>query len=258
MILQTRLNAAIITILFLALALTAMLAYFKFTATLVELQRSRAGVISLNLKHTIEAATDLGLSLVEVRNAQDVIDRARAADPQILSIAVFDRLGQVLFLSDPGGFAGRPTQVREGWLAANLAATAATWEAKETDAFVVGAPLLNPFEQPIGGVAVRLSDAPLAAKQRAMVAELVQVTGTVFFAVALIISLGVRFVFGSLIRAIRRMDGAAAQLATEGGLLSALPGNTAIERDFARFGERTAAAYAALGEAERLLEGRGT
>ncbi|MBM3492550.1 MAG: hypothetical protein FJX68_19335 [Alphaproteobacteria bacterium] len=251
MILKSRLNGAIIAILLIALGLTAMLAYFKFWATLVDLQRSRAGVICLSLKSTIEAATDLGLALAEMGNAQDVIDRARAGDQQILSITVFDQRGEVLFFS-AAERPGERAPVAAAWLALNEA-SATIWESREADAFVVGVALLNPFELPIGGVAVRLSNAPLIAKQQAIMAELARITGTVFLTMSLLVALGVHLVFGGLVRAIRRMDNAVALLAVTPGVPPALAAGTPIEHDFARFGERAAAAQAALSNFEQRL-----
>jgi len=258
MILSLRLTAAIFVILLSALALTATLNYFKFESTLSGLQQSRISVISLNIKQSVQSGTDLGLALKELRDIQDVIDRARKADSQILSISVFDRQGRVLFASsaDPAA-AGTPTQaVAPEWVRANRGATTeeALWRTNDPTAFVVGAAIHNTFDRVIGGVAVRFSRAVFQNMLDEMLATLAKSTGIVLVSFGLLCGLVVFLVFASLARSARRMDERLQALLESRPVDHDVTARSAIEREFLAFSDKTEAALQALAEAEGRLQ----
>jgi sensor histidine kinase regulating citrate/malate metabolism len=251
MILSMRLNIAIVFILAMALMLTTLLSYFQFESSLSELQNSRISVISLDIKQTVESGTNLGIELEKLRNVQNVIDRAKQNDEQILSITVFNQAGKTLFSTHSGGeeegddFA---TEVEQKWIALNLKGD--LWESADDAAFVVGAPVLNSFDQVIGGTAVRYSRRIYQDMVNAVFGELRRSGLMIFLGFSLLTVIAVRFVFRRLSRAARHMDKSLNVLLQEAPGSGA--GNTLVSTgdEFSDFQQRTKDALAALSDAE--------
>jgi hypothetical protein len=107
------------------------------------------------LRATIEANVDLGLPLSDIRIVQDVIERARAADPQMLAAEVFSPNGTSLFNTDRGSI-GEP--VPEAWAeAVRYRVENDRWRVEELGNIVVGQVIRNDFGEPVGYLAVTLS-----------------------------------------------------------------------------------------------------
>lgn len=107
------------------------------------------------LRATIEANVDLGLPLSDIRIVQDVIERARAADPQVLAAEVFAPNGTSLFNTDRGSI-GEP--VPDAWAeAVRYRVENDRWRVEELGNIVVGQIIRNDFGEPVGYLAVTLS-----------------------------------------------------------------------------------------------------
>ena len=260
--LSLRLSLAIVTILAMALALTALLSYFQFENTLTELQRSRIAVIALDIKQTIEDSTtnrDLPLKNYELYG--DFIQRAEKGDQDIRSIVVFDRLGAVLPYP-------ALAKVSEKWVTANAercsssgadnqTAGASLWKLTDAGVFVVGAAVCTAFKTVIGGIGVEYSRESQGVMLNNAMAELSEIAGAVFLGFVALTVLAVFLVFQPLIRAAKRMDASLHTLLRNGSVKPAdEPPRLALERDFAGFRARTEDALAALTEAERDLHER--
>jgi hypothetical protein len=89
-----------------------------------------------------------------LRNVQDLLDREKSRDTNILSIEAFDQNGSVVFSTDRT-FIG--DLIANRWLAAWKQADKELWYVQEEDALVVGGPLVNSFDAVIGGIALRYS-----------------------------------------------------------------------------------------------------
>lgn len=147
-----KLGAAIAAILCFSIALVVVLNFAKFERTLVELQQSRLRVLALDGKASTEAAIDLGLALPSLRDAQRIISQISAMDPDIRGVVILDHQGSVLFQSGlhatthlPGSARGRAV-----WFEEAARARGGTWLRTDDSALMVGAPILNPFSQPVG------------------------------------------------------------------------------------------------------------
>ncbi|MFL5346639.1 MAG: PDC sensor domain-containing protein [Hyalangium sp.] len=163
-----KLAFAVAAILCFSIALVVLLNFAKFERTLIELQQSRLRVLALDAKASTEAAIDLGLALPSVRDAQRIIARVSDMDPDIRGVVILDRQGIVLFQSGlhatthlPGSARGRAA-----WFEEAARARGGAWSRTDSKALVVGAPILNPFSQPVGLVLIAYDRHALDARAR--------------------------------------------------------------------------------------------
>ena len=109
-----KISITIILLLFFLLSLNTFLNFFNFQTTYSELVRSRFDVIAKDLKNTIEYNINLGLSLSEAKNLQDVLHDILKLDKDITFIKIFNAKGNILFDTDSAGVG---TQAPEDWVA---------------------------------------------------------------------------------------------------------------------------------------------
>lgn len=161
MSLALRLAVLIALVVLSAVVITAALNFAKFAQVTDRLDESRYAFLAADLRATLEASLDLGLPLEQVENAQDIIDRQRHRDPEILSIEVFDAAGTVLYSS---------ARARPDLMAA---LNEATFVSVPLNGDLIAATrLVNPFGATVGGVAIRVSAASAAARDQTMLASL--------------------------------------------------------------------------------------
>ncbi len=110
-----KISITIILLLFFLLSLNTFLNFFNFQTTYSELVRSRFDVIAKDLKNTIEYNINLGLSLSEAKNLQEVLHDILSLDKDIAFIKIFNARGNILFDTDSAKI---DTQVPEDWVAA--------------------------------------------------------------------------------------------------------------------------------------------
>jgi hypothetical protein len=104
------------------------------------------------LRDTIEANVGLGLPLSDVRVVQDLIERAKATDDQVLAVEVFSPDGLSLFNTDRGSI-GEP--ISPLWQnAIRYRIENERWRIEELGNIVVGAVIRNDFAEPVGYLAV--------------------------------------------------------------------------------------------------------
>jgi len=108
---------------------------------------------SLNsVRAALEGGLHLGLLLPGLPGGQNLIDRRRAEERDILSIDVFDDAGRILFSTDSGGVAA---QVPEPWRAPCLAARQNPWQSQDDIGALQCLALVNAFDKTVGGVVMR-------------------------------------------------------------------------------------------------------
>lgn len=126
------------------------------------LAQARFSFVLQGLKSAVELNVGLGFPLAELRLAQDLIEREKAEDEQILAIEVIDDAGRTLFSTDRGTVGEEPPPA---WLEAMQEARGHGWRAPERDLVAEATPLVNDFEKTIGYVV--LSYAPAYYNHRA-------------------------------------------------------------------------------------------
>lgn len=183
-----------------ALLLTALLNYFKFEKTVTNVISSRFVVTVNGLQGDIENAMNLGLSLPELRDLQQLIEREEASDDQILAIEIADPAGTVLFSTDKNRIDSR---LPDDWIRTMSRSDTNIWQESFEDNPVLGATLRNTFGQVAGGVMLRYAKSAIAQRTAAVrpglsMAAVIAIVGCGFVTVV-----GVWLVFRKIIGGFR-------------------------------------------------------
>ncbi|MDF2095510.1 hypothetical protein [Aquibaculum arenosum] len=130
-----------------------------------DLREGRFAYSLAQLKQRVESPLSLGLEVESLDYLQQLLEMEAAADPEILSIDLFDSEGSLLFTTDRVGIR---QAVPEGWLEATLALptpdeaeqtpqSEAIWHLDERDGQALGVALHNDFGLVVGGLVLRHS-----------------------------------------------------------------------------------------------------
>lgn len=183
-----------------ALILTALLNYFKFEKTVTNVIASRFVVTVNGLQGDVENAMNLGLSLAELRDLQQLIEREERSDNQILAIEIADPSGSVLFSTDPKRIDAR---LPEDWIRTMSRSEGGIWQENFEDNPVLGATLRNTFGQVAGSVMLRYAKSAVAQRTAAVRPGLSIAAAVAIIGCGLVTILGVWLVFRRIIRGFR-------------------------------------------------------
>jgi hypothetical protein len=149
-----RLTAAISSILLLVVCVMVFLNYTKFQKVFTVFYQSRIDYVIKDMKQAVEFSLGMGLALSDLKNTQDLIERVRKEDKQIIAIQVVDPSGSVVFTTHKDA-AGDKT-VPDAWLT-KTRSTSDIWTIHDADAMVIGVPLLNAIDQVSGSLVLEYS-----------------------------------------------------------------------------------------------------
>lgn len=142
-----------------ASVLLLVLALWLLVVFVTELSRSlsaerdaRYGFVIASVQSRIEASIGLGLLLPGIRNTQDILEREKTYNAEVLSIDVFDDAGNLLFTTDRAGIGDK---VPNEWLEECTERKDTVWHGHEVGAVVLCVPLVSPYDKVVGGVAMR-------------------------------------------------------------------------------------------------------
>lgn len=141
------------------------LGYFKFKSAVEAAARSRMSVPAASVRAGAQASLSLGVPLAGETRA--LLQRERAADPEIVEIAVVDTAGRTLLSSD-----------------ASRAPAA-------VDVDEVRMPMRNTFDQPLGDVVVRYAGASSRDALARMRERLVAIVAAGWAATTLLAAAGI-------------------------------------------------------------------
>ena len=132
----------------------AGLAQLKFSAFLSDSVGERLNIVAVTAAQDFGAALDLGLQVENVANGQEILERARAHDPEIGAIAIFGLDGTILH--HVGDLAGAELHDRtvEAFQLAQLDEATADWTVDADERIRSGTIVRNSFGQPVAGVVV--------------------------------------------------------------------------------------------------------
>ncbi len=166
-----RLHISLFVLIVLVMAGLAGLSVLKFSSFLSDSVHERVQIVAATSARDFEAVIDLGLSVPEVASADDILERARAHDPLITSIAVFGLDGSVIH-----GVGDAGSRIDSGSADAfRLAAegiTDTTWRADSAGLVTSGTIITGAFEQPLAGVLVRYSTVEMGHQRSDMLSSL--------------------------------------------------------------------------------------
>ncbi|NBC31557.1 MAG: hypothetical protein GVY13_02660 [Alphaproteobacteria bacterium] len=158
-----------------ALVLSALLVFGALDRLRVRAAEANIDFVLTQLRTALESSVSLGLPLSEIPVAQDLIERAKAGNPEILAVEVFLPNGVSVFNTDRGSL-GEP--ITEAWREARRRA-AGRWRVEEFGSLIVGDDIRNDFGATVGGIAVTVSGAARAAHAETLIAALVPWTALV-------------------------------------------------------------------------------
>ncbi len=154
------LTPAITATLALALLLAAYLDGYKFERALLDLTQSRAGFILRTLERTAESNLRLGLPLESLDHIRGTLNREAAADPELLSISVYDTRGRAV-LSTNRTHEGR--RAPERWRDALPGGKDRVWRREVPHTLVLGMPLQDALGETAGTIVLRYDLAHIQA-----------------------------------------------------------------------------------------------
>lgn len=170
--LALKFTAAIMALAGFSLLLNSFLSYSTYRRSVSEIRSSRFAVIAADVKQAAEYGLNLGLSLPEIRNLEEVMARARAGAPDVNRISIFDAKGTLLFDTDR---MRTGTAVPREWLDKCLRpGKESPPKIRGEDETVIFYPLLNSFGLQAGFLAEAFSTLEEAASARATLRYLVK------------------------------------------------------------------------------------
>ncbi|MEQ1956155.1 hypothetical protein [Mesorhizobium sp. CN2-181] len=166
----TRIILAILGVTSAGLALCAALVFGSLDRVALRTAEANVDFLLTQLRDTIEANAGLGLPLADVRVVQDLIERAKATDPQVVAVEVFSPDGVSLFNTDRGSIG---EAISSAWqTAVRYRVEHERWRVEEFGNIVVGQIIRNDFGEPIGHLAITVSGEARAALARNVLAGL--------------------------------------------------------------------------------------
>ncbi len=244
-------SLTIFVILGFAISVTAFLNYYKYQSTLRELVQSRFVVVGLDLKNAVEGSVNLGIPLSQTENIQELLNRVKANDEQILSAEVFGISGEngVRLFGTDTALIGKAAPV--DWVRGAEREDAKSWQFDEDKAFGVGFPVINNFNKPVGGIVLRYARAYQQAKIEAMFKTLGRAALIVFGVASVLAFIGVYAFFRPISTTFSRMTQSLNSLVSDQEpTLTSKNAVTPEEKHYVAFQEKTNKVLEVLREAE--------
>jgi len=153
------------------------------------------------LGNSIESSVSLGLPLPDIRITQDLIERTRTGDPDILAVEVFTPNGISVFNTDRGSV-GEP--ITDAWQEALRRRDASGhWRVEEFGSIVVGEAIRNDFGETVGEIAITLSGTARESHAEALVATLLPWLGLIVAPAVAVVALAAFGLLGFASRDLR-------------------------------------------------------
>lgn len=147
------LSAALLLALFFALAMAALLNFYKFRNTLSALARDNVAVAAQDIEESVRLSQSLGLPLAEMHSLPALLTRQAAIDPSIQLIRISEMTGHGVYSSRTAAAETMP----EAWLKAARRAKNGDWQVQTPGRAVYGRVLKNDFNLPLGLLAIEYS-----------------------------------------------------------------------------------------------------
>ncbi len=188
-----------------AIGMAGLLNYFKYRATAERIVTERLAFTGKQVENSIQSSLALGLQFSDLGTLPATLQRLLATDKLTVGIDIFDTEGRPLYSTDQLR-AKQP--VPRAWVEAANKAGSQDWLIREGKDPAVGSAIQTQFGLTIGHVALRYSEAQVAAAAMAVAKELALATLGVFCAAAGLASLAMLAVMNSLSRNARKLEDA--------------------------------------------------
>jgi hypothetical protein len=249
--LARKVSVALVAILLFTISVTSFFAYYKFESVYSGLVQSRYSFVVFTIKKRIEDSLNLGFALRQLRQVQDLLEREKVRDQQILAIEVFNASGEVLFDTDRGAIG---VAVPPAWLEVARAAGNQPFGQVEEDTLVVGLPLVNSLGKVEGGVVLRYPGAYLERAVAGLVGDVARDSIVAALVAAVVAVVGLYRLFGRVSRKLSAMEGTLEAVLAEGGQAVPDSGSDDFEERFAEFVTKTREAVDHIRDATQEVE----
>lgn len=152
---STRIILAVLGTTILGVALCVALIFGSLDRLRLQTAEANVDFMLTQLRDSIEANAGLGLPLADMRIAQDLIERAKANDDEVLAVELFSPDGVSLFNTDRGSIGEKVPSLWQDAIRYRIENE--RWRIEELGNIVVGEVIRNDFDEPIGYVAVTIS-----------------------------------------------------------------------------------------------------
>jgi hypothetical protein len=183
------------------LVLSALLIHGALDRLRLRAAESNIDFVLTQLRDAVEASVSLGLDLADIPIAQDLIERARYGNADILAVEIFSNAGVSLYNTDRGSI-GEP--ISDEWREAiRLRDEGHRWRLESLGAIVVGEQIHNDFGETVGELAVTLSGASTQAHAAALMATLAEWLAVIALPVVVVIAVLSALLIGHATRDLR-------------------------------------------------------
>ncbi|ARJ64374.1 hypothetical protein WV31_01025 [Magnetospirillum sp. ME-1] len=234
--LARKVSLALVSILTATLLVTAFFAYYKFESVYSAQVQSRYSFVVFTIKKRVEDSLNLGFALRQLRQVQEIIEREKSRDPQILAVEVYDYRGEVLFDTDRGAIG---TRVSEPLAEAIRSGMQQSFSVVDEDNLIVGLPLVNNLGKVEGGVVLRYPIAYVERGVAGLLTQLLKSIAVALLAASAVAVVGLYVLFAGVGRKLGSMEKAMGDVLSVGGLAVPDAGGDSFEERFAEFVGKT-------------------
>lgn len=249
--LARKVSTALFFLLLSTMLMTGLFGYYKFEDVLSSLVRSRYSVVVFSIQRKIEDSLNLGLSLRQLRQVQEVIELEKARDDQILGIEIFDANREVLFDTERGSIGAR---VPTAWLEPLAGPAGQPFSLVDEDVAVVGLPLVNTVGKVEGAVVLRYPGAYLEHQMGQLLGRLAAEFVAALVGFGLIGVVAASLLLRTVGRRLHSMEAVLGKTMAHGGEAVPAPDADRFEQSFAEFCAKARDAAEQIGEAEAEVE----
>lgn len=206
-----------------ALLLCAALVFGALDRLALRSSESNIEFLLSQLRDSVEANVGLGLPLANIRVVQNLVERAKAADERVLAVEVFSPTGISLFNTDRG-IVGE--DIPPTWhLAIRNRVVNDRWRVEELGAVVVGEVIRNDFGEPVGHLAMTISDEARQDHAETLLGALLARLGLIVPAVLVVVALAAYILFDRTTRDVAKL---AARLRSDVPQVEGVPQETGL------------------------------
>ena len=192
------------------LVVLALLSSLQHNAVYSDLVRQRLSVVAQTTADAFQPVVNLGLPISMVRNAREVLVRAKQTDPQITAIHAFNPAGIIVQTTDPND----PGQVPDEVTLAQSLADSGEWSVESDTELFSGISIVNAGGTTVGNIVVVYPKREFNAHTTAVVKHVAVVT----------LQLLILFSAAAFVLLRLRLSGAIHGLSRLGSLLSTIGG----------------------------------
>ncbi|WP_141400560.1 hypothetical protein [Magnetospirillum sp. 15-1] len=234
--LARKVSLALLSILLFTLVVTAFFAYYKFESVYSAQVQSRYSFVVFTIKKKVEDSLNLGFALRQLRQVQEIIEREKSRDSQILAVEVYDYRGEVLFDTDRGAIG---TKVSESLAEAIRSGMQQSFSVVDEDNLIVGLPLVNNLGKVEGGVVLRYPIAYVEKGVSGLLTQLLKSIAIALVGASVVAVVGLYALFGGVGRKLGSMEKTMGEVLAVGGQAIPEGGGDSFEARFAEFVAKT-------------------